>query len=818
MSPLRTATAFAAELWQAARRLSWSPAFAALAISILGVGIGTNAALVALLDALLFRPPFHVAEPGHVVRVQLRAQGEPSLLPRTHYPNFTDLRSSGAFAAVAAYADASVSVGAGRDATLANALLVSHEFFQVLRPAPHLGSFPAGDSTQSDGGDWAIVSYGFWLRQFGGGSDAVGARVTIDGRAYSVLGVGPNGFPSLSERRVDVWLPLDHTPVAGSIPRKWREDRERSWLSIVGRLTGGTSRSVAEQRATAVLRSRHVAVRDTESHSEVVATSIVPGRDGGESLVNKVSFWLAGVSAFLLLIACANVSNLVMTRALSQRREHFIRLALGASRWNLVLRNLADTCVIVIPGALGALAVSFLLRNAIAGFLPGDVPVSRQLWDVRTAGIMIGSASLPFLSIAAVSLLGVRAAASDGGSLLHATNARYVNMRTRHVLLAVQSGLCLALLSVAALFAMSLRRVESLDLGAQLDHTIQVTINLGPRHRTPGETLAIYERALDILSKHPGVERAALAERSPYMSGRGIGPRTADRSFEQLWPQRKEVAYQSVVGAGFFSTVGSQSLRGRDFSDADRSGAPLIAIINAPLARHLWPSEDAIGQCMWLDNAPTCVRVVGVLGGVWKFKALERDRMAVYLPLAQVADVLPGALYIRPKGDARTFLPQALSIVQSIRPDLPAARAVVLRDVVDPEFKPWRVGTTVFSAFAGVALLITSIGLYGLVAASAMLRLREIGIRMALGARRPQVIKVIVGESITSVAMGLVGGLVLVVAASSWLSGVLFQTSPRDPVILIETAVVLFIVAALAVTVPTLRALRTNPANVLRLE
>ena len=810
MAVKKTASAFRRELWQAVRRLRWFAGFAALAIGILAVGIGTNAAMVALIDALLLRPPFHIADPENVARLQFRLSGS-----RTHYPAFADLRSSGAFAAVAAHVDASVSLGAGENARLVNALLVSHEFFQVLRPEPHLGNLAIGGT--KDDGEWAVMSYGLWRRHFGSDSSALGTKLTVDGRTYTVVAVMPNGFPSLSTRTVDLWLPLAHTPIDSRVPRGWRDNRERSWLSIVARLAKTTTSANAEARATSVLRNRQPSGPDDETPGDVVVTSIVPGRDTRMPREYHVSFWLAGVSALLLLIACANVSNLALTRALGQRREHFIRLALGATRRDLILRHFADTLVIVVPGGVAAFALSVLLRGVIAGFLPVDVPVSRDLWDARAAAIVIGSAGLACVLILAVSLLSLRATWS-GASFASPKTTQPVHRGTRRILLGMQAGLSLALLFVAGLFATSLQRAESVDLGAQLDRTLQLTIHLAPQHRLPGEPQAIHERALDLLRSHPDVERATLTAGSPFMSGSGIGPRTAERSFKELWANQPEVAYRSIVGAGFFSTVGAQSLRGRDFSDDDRAGAPLVAIINAPLARHLWASREGLGECLWLDDEPACVRVIGVLGGVWKFRALERDRMAVYVPLAQVPAAVPSAVYIRPKGDARRFLPQALAMVQSVRPDLPAARAVLLRDVVDPEFRPWRLGTTVFAGFAIVALAITAIGLYGVVAASTMARRKEIGIRMALGARWSHVAGVVAAESLASVAVGLLAGGVLAAVASRWLNAVLYQTSPGDSMVVVQTAGVLLLVSAIALTVPIVRALRTNPVTVLRVE
>ncbi|MGH9158727.1 MAG: FtsX-like permease family protein, partial [Vicinamibacteraceae bacterium] len=390
-----------------------------------------------------------------------------------------------------------------------------------------------------------------------------------------------------------------------------------------------------------------------------------------------------------------------------------------------------------------------------------------------------------------------------------------------------QAGLCLALLFGAGLFATSLRRLESLDLGVDVDRTIQMSFDLAPPRLvfdddaadlpTADETRTIYERVRDVLARHPNIERATLAQGSPYKSGTGAGPWTAERTHDELWATR-ESAYRSTVGAGFFATVGARSLRGRDFSESDRMGSQPVAIINAPLARYLWPSKEALGECMWLDDEPACYRIVGVLGGVWKLNALERDKMAVYLSLGQVPDSVPDAVYIRPRGNAQQLLNDVRSIAQSVYPDLPAARATVLREIIEREFKPWRLGSSVFGAFAMVALVITAIGLYGAAAVATAFRLREIGIRMALGARRRDVIRVVLGEGVTSVALGLLAGAALAAVASRWLGGLLFETTPGDTVVLVQTAVILLIVSAMGVAVPTLRALRTNPANVLRAE
>jgi predicted permease len=810
-------SSFASEtqLFRAARRLLRSRSFAVLAISTLAFGIGINAAMLSIMDGLLFRQPFHLNEPERVVRVHFRVGDGSSVVESTHHQNFVDLKASGGFAEVAAYTAQSVSIGAGRDARLAEALLVSSGFFELLRLTPHLGMLSPGVSQAADRGDWVVISHGFWRRHFTGDPRAIGATLVLDGRVYSIIGVAPSGFQAPSSRAVDLWMPLDHASVTGSAPRGWQENRRTFWLSVIARLASETPPVVAAQRGTELLRNRSIALGDKRPQTVAIA-SLVPGRDATRSRDGTVSIWLGGVSLMVLLIACANVANLVLMRSVATRRDAFIRSSLGASRSALVRESLWDTCAMGITGTLGALVVSWFLRNALAVYFPGNLPLARELVDPRTTLILVISATLAFGLIGAASLWQLQSVVADPAAARGASDSWRLSRGPRRLLLAVQAGVSLALVFVAGLFATSLHRVTSLDLGVEADRTLQLTFNLAATGRDASEGRAIYERLRDRFDQHPAVERVSLADGSPYMSGSGAAPWTEHRSKADLWGQG-EVAYRSVVGAGFFTTAGTSSLRGRDFVDADRAGES-VAIINAPLARHLWPSAEALGQCMWLDKAPTCHRIVGVIGGVWKFSALKRDRMAVYLPMAQVPSAIPSALFIRPRGEPEAFLTEARAIAQSVHPDLPAVRAIVVRDLVDPEFRPWRLGATVFAAFALVAVVLASIGVYGVVALSCTLRSKEIGIRRALGARPMEVLRAVAGGDMQAVAGGVIVGAALALATSRWLASVLFETSPADPVILIGAALVLLIISTIAVIVPTSRALSASPAKALRSE
>jgi predicted permease len=810
-------TAFAADLLKALKRLVRAPGYACLAILALTVGIGVNAGMVALLDALLVRLPSSVADAGDLARLHFRlVDGSESItVARTTYPTVRDVASSGAYQGVAAYATAQVSIGRGADAYAGRAMLTSSAFFSVLRPAAALGRLPSAEPGAENSPDLAVVSYGFWQSYLGGRRDVIGAALPVDGRIYTITAVAAPDFHVLSTQPIDVWLPLEHAGLTGPAPSDWRNDREDIWLGVVVRRWPNRTATGADQQADAYLQNVRLALDDDEVPAGVEAQSIVPGRGAEKPTETKVALWLSGLSSVVLLIACANVSSLIMTRMLARRREYFLRIALGASAKQLRRQMFADLGAILLPGTIGAAVACYVLRNALAVLIRSDVPISREFLDARTNAFLFASSALAFVVICTVSLLQLRSVTRQQTLLSRTAETRVLSRSTRRVMLASQAGLSLILLCVAGLFAGSLARLNSLDLGIDLDRTLQVSINRSRLADTSLNIGEVLERARATLLSHPGVERVALTVGSPYKSGMGAGPWTEERGAAELWADR-EVAYKSFVGPGFFSAVGATSLRGRDFQETDRGGAERVAILNAPLATYLWPSETALGKCMWLDTTDYCYRIVGVLDGVWKLRVLEREQMAVYVPIAQAPGAVANTMFVRTRGDAEALVDPVRTIVQSLSPDLPAVQVLSVETLVAPEFRPWRLGATVFSAFAVIALLLTLSGVYGIVAFITSLRRREIGVRMALGARWRQVLTNVVGESLGAILAGMVVGSLAVLLVARWLIGIMFEASARDFIVLLEAGGVLLIVAAAAVAIPAIRALRIDPMTVLR--
>ena len=798
------------------RRLRRAPGYACLAILALTVGIGVNAGMVAVLDALLVRLPSSVANAGELARLHFKlVDGSESItVARTTYPTARDIASTRAYQGVAAYSIAQVSIGRGADAYAGRAMLTSPAFFSVLRPAAVLGRFPAASAEAENSNDLVVISHGFWQSYLGGRRDVIGAALPVDERIYTITAVASPEFHLLSTQPIDVWLPLEHAGLTGTAPRDWRNDREDIWLGVVVRRWTGGRTGGAEQRVDAHLQHVRPELDNEELPVGVEAQSIVPGRGAEKPIETKVALWLSRLSIVVLLIACANVSSLTMTRMLARRREYVLRIALGASAKQLRRHMFADIGAILLPGTIGAAVACYVLRNALAVLIRSDVPISREFFDARTNAFLVASSAFAFVIICTASLLQLRSVTREQTLLSRTAETHVLSRSTRRVMLATQAGMSLILLCVAGLFAGSLQRLNALDLGIDLDRTLQLTINRS-RSDTSLNTGEVLEQARVTLLKHPRVERVALTVGSPYKSGMGAGPWTDERGAAELWTGR-EVAYKSFVGPDFFSTVGATSLRGRDFQETDRSGAERVAILNAPLAKYLWPSESALGKCMWLDTTDYCFRIVGVLDGVWKLRVLERQQMAVYLPLAQVPGAVANTMFVRTRGDAEALVEQVRSSVQSLSPDLPAVQVLPVGTLVAPEFRPWRLGATVFAAFAVIGLLLTMSGVYGIVAFITSLRRREIGVRLALGAGWRHVLTSLAGESLLAIIGGMVVGGLAVLVAGHWLTGIMFEASARDLIVVLEAGGVLLVVAAAAVAIPAIRALRTDPMTVLR--
>jgi predicted permease len=798
------------ELRHAWRRLWSAPVLAVVSILTLAIGIGASASMAALIDAMLLRPPPSVREPYRLLRL-LPVTDDPLFGPQTRtksdYPTLAILEASHAYEAVAGFAHATVSVGRGGQAVEAHALLVSDGYFATLQPPALLGGLDVRDA--------AVISEGFWERRFGRDPAVIGQVLAVSDQPYVIRGIAPATFRLLQPRAVDVWLPLAHAAaIDGVVSGNWSASRTSHWLTLLARRRVGGGVAEAEQRASARLRHENEVLPG--ERTVAVASRPMAGLSG-EDLPNgmRVSLWLGVLAMLLLVSACANVANLVLGRNFGRRNEYAVRTALGARRSDIARLLLIDIAVMVATAGVAALFADFAARNIVRAFVPGDVPLAPAFLDARTSLIVLGNLAFAGVFVAGCSLAQVNGAAFLGVLSGRAAGVGGRTLTVRTALLATQSGLCLILLVVAGLFGLSLQRIGALDLGVDLDRTIQASISFD--RRTPAVAAAeAYGTALARLRALPNVERAALAEANPYMTGRAAAPVPADRSVEDMWRADEEGAYVTAVGPDYFSAVGARSLRGREFSAGDDAGSPPVVILNRPLAQHLWPNEDALGKCVILDESRRCVRVVGVLGGIWKLRALKRDRKALYVPLAQTPGISPGSILIRSRGDVSALVPLVRSTIQEAHDSLPAVAVRIPRDIVSAESQPWRTGATFFSLLAALALAIGTVGLFGVVAFNAGLRNTELGVRVALGAGPIHIIRVVAGEAFLAVGAGPFVGMPLALIAGRLAAGILFETSSHDPAVFLAAIGLLIAATGAAVAHPVARVLRRSPSTVLR--
>lgn len=801
-----------------ARGFVREPLFVVGVVLSMAIGLGASTLMIALVHALLLRPPPYLAEPDRLVRLFF-AKNDPilggSASAASNYPTLSVLRSVPQFVDVAGYAVGRTLVGRGDNAVRGTLAVVSARYFTVLGARPALGRFfAANDDARMSLEAVAVISDALWHRVFAADSNVIGRSITLDNRTYAVVGVAPPFFTGPELRAIDAWVPLSNESRPSAPQLNWRDDRGSLWLSIIARLQPGASASLASDMATLVLRRSATSVSPADTFTSVLAASTIPGRGPDRPREVRVAVWLAGVSVMVLLLVCANVTALLLARAARRRRDVAIQMAVGARRADLarsvVLESILLSSLSALVAIVGVRAVATLVQQLL---LPSLVWPSRLIG--MRAAVLVGGVA--FVLVLAMNMLALwyNLGANITDALSDGRRAGWSgSSRMSHSLIAVQATVCTLLVFGAMLFAQSLYRVQALDLGVDLDHTLSVSFYTGSRTLPGPDQTQLFAGALRSLATMPEVDHSSLAEAKPYAFGRAMGVYTSDTRPEVLWNNR-EVPYVVSVGSGFFAAVGATSLRGRDFGIGDRLGTPAVTIINGPLARLFWPHDNPIGKCLRLDDG-TCATVVGVLDGVWKFSVLQRNQMALYLPLAQDTARTPSVMFVHVAGEVNRVRQRLRKQVHSVRPDLPPPEVSLLRDAADPEYGPWRLAATMFTAFGVIALSIATIGMFSLVSFTTSKRRHEIGVRVALGAGRPHIVTTIAGGNLVAASSGLLTGAAIALVASRWTIGLMYQTSARDPILLTATMLVLLLTAAAASFYPVARMMRNTPAAMLQ--
>lgn len=806
------------------------PGFTAIIVLTLALGIGLNAASFSVLDMLFLRSPSGVVDPDAVRRVHVEhfntGDGVPFISQALNYPTYRQIATAiGDSTKVALFTTSNgLRMGPSPRDPRIRGVYASANYFEVLGARLTMGRFFHGSEDQMGSGvPVAIVSYRFWQAQFGADSGVLGRVVDVGSVRYTVVGVLDRAFSGIETQASDVWMPLATLPAGRREGAPWWESPNPSRFRALYRVEPGMSESAIDLRATQRVRAFNV-----EQHGQrgdtlmrVMSGSLIeargPGKAGYES---QISTRLGGVALLVLLIACANVINLLLARAVRRRHEFAVRLALGISRARLIRLLTIETLVLAllatIPAVLaawwgGALLRSLLMPNVewYEGALTGRV-VLFSFGTAALAGLVAGivpalQSSRPELTHA------LKAGARIGGS------HRSV-LRTG--LVVTQAALSLVLLAGAALFIRSLENVRSLDIGYDADQLLFGSVQFAQGDETP---LAVRNAAiLDVIGQldgRPGVESVARTFLEPM---RGLSWISFFVGDDSLGSFRANMPTVSTVSPAFFRTVGMRMLQGQGFSGGDNDVATnrREVVVNEAFAKRLWPGQEALGQCMRLTSRESpCHTVVGVVENARLDKVIEESaKFQFYVALGDSAGSASGeTVIVRTSGSdelARAELQRALAA--SFPNAFPYVKSMM--DNLEPEYRPWRLGATLFTGVGLLALVVALIGIYSTVSYSVTQRTHEFGVRIALGARVSHLLAQVVGEGVRTVTIGVLVGLLLALAAGRLVSSLLYGIDAYDPSTMLLVASALLLAAALAAIIPAWRATRVDPVVALRVE
>ncbi len=813
----------------AVRGLRRDKVMASFIVVTLALGIGANAAMFSAADRLLIRGPSYIADPSRVMRFYRTRLAGPNgdvtgaSFGWVSYDTFKHATHS--FANVAAYSVNSTTFGAGADAVIIPFGAATYDLFPLLGVRPELGRFFGAAEDAPDAPQHVVViGDALWTRAFGRDSGVIGSRVKFGDEDYTIVGVAPRGFTGPQLAPVDAWIPMSLRSM--TVTTRWTASWNAQWLRIVARLKPGVSLQQASADATAAYRAAY-AGNEPLKPARFWLAPLSFDNNGREATEMTIVRWLMGVTAVVLLIACSNVANLLLARAVRRRREIAVRIALGAGRGRLTRLLLTESLLLAGLGAAAGLAVawatSLLLRKVL---IPGvewpSAPIDWRVLGVSLAiavavGLVTGlgpalRASRPDLTAS------LKAGARDGGGQ---------TSRLRGALTVSQAALSLVLLTGAGLFVRSLMHVRAIDLGFQPDRVLVVQVRYPTQAHIgdPGAAgdverrRSVYVDAMRRVRQLSGIEHTSLSVGLPFQSSFGQYLRIP--GWDSIPEFKAPGPNMSAIAPDYFETVGARLLEGRTFTANDREGSDPVAIVSRAMARTFWHRDHVVGECLYWstskDSLTTCSRIVGVVADAHAWGLKELPALNYYIPFGQERGIGGTALLVRPVPGREAQANRAVrALLLSIDPSISFVGIGSMQDAIDPQVRPWRLGAAVFTLMGVLALVVAAVGLYSVMSYLVAQRTREIGVRMALGAQARSIVLLVLRNSVSMAAVGVAIGLVIVLWAGRFIAPLLFDTSPRDAGVLLGGAATLLAVSVLASAVPALRAKRVNPIEALR--
>ena len=806
---------FIESLWQdvrcGLRMLRKNPGFAIVAILTLALGIGAHAAIFSVIHGVLLSPlPYN--DPDRIVLVlesnPTRGFPQFSVSP----PNYVDWKKdSTSFEQIASIARGDFNYTGGAEPERISGARVASSFFAVMGATPVMGrTFLPEDDVMGKAGV-VVLSYGLWTRRFGSDPQVLGKSLTLDGQSYRVVGVMQDGFQF--PRGVDLWLPSEFDADALS-----PEARGAHYLRVMARLKPGVSVDKAQSEMVAISKRLEQQYSKTNTGWSTKLLSLNEATVGN---VRPTLLVLFGAVGFLLLIACANVANLLLARATARQREIAIRFSLGASRLRIARQLLTESILLsgIATGA-GLLLAEWAIR-ALRTLPPSNLPRAASIGlDLPVLGFAAGVAVLTGLLFGFAPALQITRGAPSETLKEGGRTASPGRQGVRSALVVLETTLALVLLVGSGLLLKSFLRLQTVDPGFQYKNIATADVSL-PRSKysTDAQEMQFFSQVLERIQSVQGVKEVAASSGNP-MEGSNLSFSFATKDLEELSPSDQPSAGYYVVSPNYFHTLGIPLLLGRYFTREDSPGSPRVAIISQTIAQRFFHDKNPIGQTIKIGvgaAVPVAREIVGVVGDVKDDGLGEAATMAAYEPYSQMAwsDM---TLFVRLDSDPALMASMLRSEVSSVDKDQPIADIstgdhLMAQAVAQPQLR-----TTLLSLFAALALILASLGIYGVMSNTVAQRTHEIGVRMALGAGQSSVLRLVLNNGMRLTLLGIAFGSAGAFALTRLIKGFLFHVTPTDPATFVEVALFLFLVALLASYIPARRATRVDPVIALRYE
>ena len=805
------------DLWQdlryALRTLIKNPGFTVVAVVALALGIGANTAIFSVVNSVLLRPlPYKDPDQLMMVWEENSKSGYPRDTPTV--ANFLDWRNQNqTFVGMAAMAYQSFNLTGVGDPERIDGRRVSATLFPLLGVDAQLGRTFTPEEDQRGAAHVVILSNAVWQRRFGGDPHIIGKSLTLNNESYSVVGVMPPRF-QFPSRYDELWVPI-------AFDSNESGDRSSHYLKVLGRLKPDETLAQAQADLTAIATRLQQQYPKTNTDLGAVVTPL------HEQLVGDIKPFLLillGAVGLVLLIACANVANLLLARAAVRQKEIAVRVALGASKWRLIRQFLTESvllCVIAaVVGLILAVAGLFLLK----AFIPPEISIARDVWiDTRVLGFTFGVSILTGLIFGLApatqaAKFNLNETLKEGGRDSSSGSRRN---RVRAGLVVAEVAISLVLLIGAGLLINSFIRLRTTDPGFDTDNMLTMSIDLpDPKYTEFKRRSAFYDDLIQRVQSLPGVKSAAVTTNLPLLK-QGNEISIAIEGRPALPPGQEIIITTRMVSPNYFETMGMRLLKGRALSDQDRKNTPAVVVISEGMAKRYWPGQDPIGKRISPgdpEKPEDWLQIVGVVNDVRQYQLDAQPKPQMYLTYAQVGFYAPRDLVVKTDVDPASLAATVRRAVWEIDKDQPVSDISTMRVILNESITKQRFSMLLFAIFAGLAMLLAAVGIYGVMSYSVAQRRSEIGIRMALGAQKFDVLKLTIGEGLKLVLIGIGLGLIGAFLLTRLMSSLLFGITATDPLTFAAISVVLVAVALIASYVPARRATKVDPLVALRYE